>query len=260
MRSVTITNKKSILIHLVFMCVLISVIFSGCGRSPEQDDLNAEGNRVEGNDSSELREVAPALKPEIRSVMINGQAWMAENLNVDVFRNGEPVPYARNSKDWLEAGQKEQPAWCYYETQEGLDTAYGRLYNYYAFIDPRGLAPEGWELPSNEDFEKLIKAFGGKKTAGAALKSVEGWDEGSTATNESGFGAEPAGMRNFVGAFRNRGGFGYFWSTNDRPNANAWHFNLNHKSSIGKMFYSQKGNGFSVRCIRPEFSEQQKGE
>jgi len=90
-------------------------------------------------------------------VEIGQQTWMATNLNTDKFTNGDLIPEAKSEKAWIEACTKKQPAWCYFENKSKNGKIYGKLYNWYAVNDPRGLAPKGWRIPTAEDVENLVK-------------------------------------------------------------------------------------------------------
>lgn len=89
------------------------------------------------------------------SVTIGRQKWMTKNLNVDKFRNGDPIPEARTYREWVEAAEDEMPAWCYYDNDTANGEKYGKLYNWYAVSDPRGIAPEGWHVPSKAEWKML---------------------------------------------------------------------------------------------------------
>ena len=78
-----------------------------------------------------------------KTVKIGGQEWMAENLNVSKFRNGDIIPHAKSNAEWKAAGEKKQPAWCYYENDPSNGVKYGKLYNWYAVRDPRGVGTTG---------------------------------------------------------------------------------------------------------------------
>jgi aspartate kinase len=86
---------------------------------------------------------------------------MVENLNVSNFRNGEAIPEAKTNEEWIKAGNEGKPAWCYYENRSENGRIYGKLYNWYALNDPRGLAPAGWSIPENNDWRTLVKNLKG---------------------------------------------------------------------------------------------------
>jgi uncharacterized protein (TIGR02145 family) len=109
-------------------------------------------------------------------VKIGRHVWMAENLNVDKFRNGDPIPQAKTLEEWDSAREKKQPAWCYYNNEPANGMKYGKLYNWYAVNDERGLAPEGWHIPSDAEWTILTNFLGGEKVAGKKLKSTTGWE------------------------------------------------------------------------------------
>jgi len=90
-----------------------------------------------------------------KTVRIGEQVWMAENLNVSKFRNGDLIPEAKTKEEWKAAGENKQPAWCYYDNDKKNGEKYGKLYNWYAINDRRGVIPEGWHLPSDEEISTL---------------------------------------------------------------------------------------------------------
>ena len=94
-----------------------------------------------------------------KTVKIGEQVWMAENLNVSTFRNGDSIPHAITNQEWDDAGKEGRPAWCYYENNTNNGLKYGKLYNWYAVIDKRGLSPKGWHIAKKTDWEILIQYF-----------------------------------------------------------------------------------------------------
>jgi len=85
----------------------------------------------------------------MKEIQIGTQIWMEENLNLEKFRNGESIPKITTEKDWKDAGFDKKPAWCYYNFDQMNGSTYGKLYNWWAVNDSRGLAPEGWHIPSH---------------------------------------------------------------------------------------------------------------
>jgi uncharacterized protein (TIGR02145 family) len=188
-----------------------------------------------------------------KMIQIGDQVWMAENLNVDKLRNGDPIPHAQTAEEWQQAGENGQPAWCYYDNDPANGKIYGKLYNWHAINDQRGLAPEGWQISSDEDWEKLIKLLGGKEVAGGKLKATDTtyWQSPNTgATNETGFTALPGGHRNSDGSFSDVGYYGDWWSTSENDASYAWLRYLNCSSAQVIRNYLNKSYGFSVRCLK----------
>ena len=105
-----------------------------------------------------------------KTVVIGSQTWMAENLNIEKFRNGDSIPEIKNDKDWEKAINEKKPAWCYYNNDPENGSKYGKLYNWYAVNDKRGLAPEGWHIPSDDEWTGLTDYLGGRYSCGKKLK------------------------------------------------------------------------------------------
>ena len=192
---------------------------------------------------------------QLESVQIGAQTWSARNLNTAFYKNGDPIPEVTDPTEWenLTTG-----AWCYYDNDPANGDIYGKLYNWYAVTDPRGLAPEGWRIPTLADYQGLEYTLGQGVTppihAGGQLKEVgtEHWlDPNSHATDRVGFTALGAGGR-FFGDFA--GSLKYeadFWTLDEDPlyNDHAYQVYLAHYS--GSMFYYTwyKDGGMSVRLI-----------
>ena len=115
-----------------------------------------------------------------KSVQIGAQTWTTENLNVSTFRNGDPIMEAKTNEEWENAGKNKQPAWCYYENDPKNGDKYGKLYNWYAVNDPRGLAPTGWHVPTDAEWTILSDFLGGESTAGKKMKSLSGWNSNTS--------------------------------------------------------------------------------
>jgi len=108
-------------------------------------------------------------------IKIGNQTWSIKNLDVSTFCNGEIIPQAKTDEEWNRAGNDKQPAWCYYNNDLKNGAKYGKLYNWYAVSDSRGLAPTGWHIPTDEEFNELISFLGGNNQAAQKLKSNNGW-------------------------------------------------------------------------------------
>jgi uncharacterized protein (TIGR02145 family) len=183
-----------------------------------------------------------------KKVKIGSQTWMTENLDVTKFRNGETIPEAETVDEWNKAGKSKQPAWCYYENDKKNGAKYGKMYNYYAVIDPRGLAPEGWRIPNATDWKKLETKLG--KNPGEKMKSTNEWEAEGNGTNESQFNALPGGYRDYIGKFYFKGQNGYWWILSEAKAKSVSCCNLNFKYDFLIRVNAVKANGFSIRCIK----------
>src|SRR5204863_7930490 len=102
-------------------------------------------------------------------IQIGTQVWMAKNLDAAIYNNGDPIPEVKDPTQWI--GLKTG-AWCYYENNTANGTIYGKLYNFYALKDPRGLAPAGWHIPSHTGWQVVENYLGGKNIAGGKMKET----------------------------------------------------------------------------------------
>lgn len=190
-----------------------------------------------------------ASETAIEEVKIGNQIWMVQNLNVTHFRNGEIIPEAKSNKEWQIAAKKGLPAWCFYDNKSGNGETFGRIYNWFALKDPRGLAPIGWELPSEEDWT-ILQDFIGSKSA-KKLKSSFGWDDNGNGLKNSVFKVLPGGMRLDSGDFFGKGFCGSFWCSSSKyfPNQ-LWirQFSSEENEVTRSSPFDEEGH--SVRCIK----------
>lgn len=186
----------------------------------------------------------------MKTVRIGEQIWMTENLNVDKFRNGDPIPEARTDEEWVEAGKNKKPAWCYYENDPANGEKYGKLYNWYAVNDPRGLAPEGWSIPTHEEWGQLLTYLGGITVAGKKLKNKEDWDESVNSTNETCYTALAGGFRHSSGQFFGILELAFWWCGSDLDDTFARSRYLERGTFFVGSDARFKSDGLSVRCIR----------
>ena len=194
--------------------------------------------------------LSPCVTVAQDEVTIGNEVWMVENLNVDKFRNGDPIPEAKTDEEWEKACKNKQPAWCYYDNDPANGAKYGKLYNWYAVNDPRGLAPVGYHIPTDEEWTVLTDYFFGEDVAGEKMKSTSGWGESGNGTNESGFSGHPGGIRGVSGTFFLIGWNGYWWSSTELVSSIAWGRRLDYDGGSVYRDAFDKTMGFSVRCLR----------
>jgi uncharacterized protein (TIGR02145 family) len=182
-----------------------------------------------------------------KTIKISKQEWMAENLKVEHYRNGDEIPQVQDKEEWdnLTTG-----AWCYYDNKSENGTTYGKLYNWYAINDPRGFAPDGWHIPTDEEWTTLTDFLGGLDVAGTKMKTSFGWDEDFGGNNNSGFSALPGGYRMHEGYFSNKGINAIFWTSTEYNSEQSWFRNV--IGSIPDVYRPHYGKdfGLSVRCVK----------
>ena len=217
--------------------IAMSIVFTAC----EKEDTN-------GINNCNVESISDIDGNIYDVVSIGNQCFSKANLNVSKFSNGEQIPEITSNSQWATTSS---PGWCYYENNSENGLIYGKLYNAYALSDPRNIAPEGWRVPTYEDWEELFEYLGGVDIAGKHMKvSGEGnFGASNTGTNSSGFSALPGGRRvGFTGS-SNGGTFsvGGQWANFAVVNFGSFYIN------DGDDVYLSSGsanNGNSVRLIK----------
>jgi uncharacterized protein (TIGR02145 family) len=184
------------------------------------------------------------------TLQIGSQFWMVENLRSSSFVNGEPIPNVTDNTAWE---QLITGAWCHYENNTANDSIYGKLYNWYTTVDPRGLCPAGWHVPTEAEWTVLTDYLGGESVAGGKMKTTTGWGIPNTgATNESSFSGLPGGNRfSFNGSFGNVRYSGNWWSsTESSVDTYASARTLTYSSGTVDLYDFNEQYGHSVRCLR----------
>jgi len=210
-----------------------------------------------------------------QTVQIGEQVWMAENLKVTHYNDGSDIPTGYSNSEWADLDETETGAYAIYPADNdaasqatcGGDCSevYGNLYNLYA-VETGNLAPEGWHVPTDEEWMELEMALGmseseaqdwgwrgtnqGSQLAGRADLWFDSNLENNEAFGTSGFDGLPGGYRNHDGNYHNMGYFAYFWSSTENGNSSAWGRWLEcGNSGVGRYGNDKKG-GLSVRCVR----------
>ena len=184
------------------------------------------------------------------NVRIGKQTWMAQNLKTKKYNDGKEILQVSDESKWADLSS---PAMCWYKNEEeSFDPTYGALYNWYV-VSTGKLCPEGWHVPSDEEWTELSTFLGGEEIAGGKLKEsgITYWVEPNTgATNEDGFTAFPGGFRYYDGKFFDFGFSCYFWTSTEYSGARAYFRFLYYNEIILYRFNNNKRNGFSIRCIK----------
>ena len=207
-------------------------------------------------------------------VAIGDQCWFAENLRTEHYANGDAIPANLTDNEW---NLTTSGAVAVYGEDAGCDgyspdgnacdpswslNEYGRLYNWYAVDDERGLCPSGWHVPTDGEWMTLemelgMSASDANSTSwrgtyqGTQMKTTYGWNGGGNGTNSSGFSGLPGGYRNTNGAFYYAGSSGRWWSSSPSGSYALSRGLYYAYSSVLRNLHLPR-NGFSVRCLRDE--------
>ena len=206
--------------------------------------------KTDGHSVRLIKDVSPASCCELPDVIIGSQTWTACNLNVDTYRNGDPIPQATNPSEWTDL---TTGAWCYYDFDPANECIYGKQYNWYAVNDPRGLAPVGYHVPNEAEWDLLGTNLGGTSIAGAELKQTGTtlWNAPNTgATNSTGWTGLPSGYILYFGTFDQLGQYGTFWSSEAYSGAEAWRRFLSYDNILLQQNGARKDSGMAVRLIK----------
>jgi uncharacterized protein (TIGR02145 family) len=185
-----------------------------------------------------------------QDVKIGTQVWMSKNLDISIYRNGDSIPQARNKEQWTYAAENELPAWCYHEFDEENAKIYGKIYNFFAISDPRKLAPIGYHVPSDMEWEVLVEFLGGENTAGKKLKSKSGWRKKGNGDNSSGFNGLPNGYCSLNADFMDIGQSGNWWSRTPTSNSYATAISIYYTHNKVLLENTAKFWGLAVRCLK----------
>lgn len=242
-------DKVTIVISTLFIA---SIVVASCGGNSQEEEKQEE-KRPEVEITFDVQ-----FSEDSTEITIGNQTWMTKNLNTRTFRNGDSIPIAKSAADWEKAEWRSEPLCGYYNNNQKNEEKYGLLYNWYAAVDERGLAPDGWQVPDDSAWVQLENFFNNKEVAGHYLKSTtDDWIEDGKGNNASGFNALPSGCFSVVAEkYLEIGEKTCWWSTKSGSTAPlaqdlaAWVWSVNYYSNkFGRGDYYM-GNGFSVRCIK----------
>jgi uncharacterized protein (TIGR02145 family) len=243
---------KNYLLRLVLFVTVVHLLTSfGCSKNdatpPPPPDTGTVTD-VEGN--------------TYKTIKIGTQVWMAENLKVTKFRNGDNISLVSDRNVWYNLTPLKSPAYCHSNNDLNTATVYGRLYNWYAVKDSRGLAPAGWHVPSLDEYLTLMSFLGGKPVAGGKMKEAgtAHWLDPNQADNSSGFTALFVETRTSDGNFWGeivslRENNAYWWTStvipdNINPDLRAYWMHLYNKAATGYTNGGFQNHGLSVRCVK----------
>lgn len=219
----------SLLTTVLFVATLLS-----CKKTPEPTPDPVSVTDIDGN-------VYPVAK-------ICGQFWMTENLKTTKYNDGTIIPTSLSNTAWEAT---TTGAYGIYNDASASNTTYGKLYNWYAANSTK-LAPVGWHVATEAEWQALVTCLGGTTVAGGKMKATSVlWQAPNTgASNSSGFNALPSGFKGSSGSYGSLGAVAYFWGSNQRSTAQGEYLVLNNDFASVAFNGANKTFGYSVRCIK----------
>jgi uncharacterized protein (TIGR02145 family) len=248
-------------LNIIDIVILVDIIFHpeyfGC---TDPNALNYNPVALYDDESCDYTNSVIDLDGNVYyTVVIGEQEWITENLKVTHYNDGTSIPTGYSDSEWSNLSTGAYAVYPWDDDDASLATCngdcteeFGNLYNWFAVNDDRNICPEGWHVPTNEEWTDLTDYLGESSIAGGPLKEegYEHWISPNTgATNETGFTGLPGGDRNFVGGYGSLGYSGFFWSSTAGNNTNAWARSLHYNHSQVYLFYDGKRYGRTVRCI-----------
>ena len=190
--------------------------------------------------------VLDTIGNQYTTITINGKEWFKENLKTTKYATGDSIINEQGNASWnnLSTG-----AWANYDNNVANDAIYGKLYNWYAVSDVRGLCPTGWRVASDLDWTSLTALYGTDAAAGNELKSTTSWTTPNSNSNTSGFGAVPGGGRG-GGLFGDITNKGFWWTSTLFDSSNSYARRLEYNLDTVARYYESNKSGFSVRCVK----------
>jgi uncharacterized protein (TIGR02145 family) len=242
--------------HLIILYSILGftlIIFNSCEEKKNNLlDLNTIPNQnpaIIFNSNLNYGELTDIDGNSYKTITIGNQTWMAENLKVTKYRNGDVIPNITDANQW---GGLTTGAYCDFNNVPSNCIVYGKLYNGYVIIDNRNIAPLGWHVPTDAEWETLTTFLGGLCFAGGKLKETgtDHWiSPNIEASNESGFTAIPNKLRSYNGFFFSDGEMGVWWSSTLNFSTLQGRSLSNNNPCIGYSDLS-KVYGHSIRCIK----------
>lgn len=179
-------------------------------------------------------------------ILIGMRKWMSKNLERKYFRNGDTIYHAKNESEWAQAGKVRKSAWCYYNFDSTNGSKYGILYNFYAVNDKRGLAPKGYQIPTDNEWDQLSASLGGDHKAGSNMKG-----NSMAGVNKNKFNAVFGGCI-INSKFKYIEERTFWWTSTYASTTKAFNREVSNNSAMLSKSSSDLDLGFSVRCIRSE--------
>ncbi|MFN6078313.1 MAG: FISUMP domain-containing protein [Bacteroidota bacterium] len=190
--------------------------------------------------------VLDTIGNQYTTITINGKEWFKENLKTTKYANGDSIENVPTAGDW---GLRTSGAWAYYNNDVNNDSSLGKLYNWYAVTDVKGLCPTGWHVATDADWTSLTANYGTDANAGNELKATTLWTAPNSNTNSSNFGALPGGGRGGLN-FGDLNNKGFWWTSTLFDASNSYARRLEYNTDTVIRYTESNKYGFSVRCVK----------
>jgi uncharacterized protein (TIGR02145 family) len=244
-------NKGKCWLYTLLLIGMVIVLAFGCKK--DSNEGSAIGNTTAVfNPNLTYGTMTDQDDNVCKTIQIGTQVWMAENLKVTKYRNGELIGTTDPATLSIANEMSPKYQWPCLNDESNVAT-YGRLYTWDAVNDSRNLAPEGWHVARYDEWITLRDMLGGESIAGGKLKETgtTHWSSPNTgATNESGFTALPGGLRDPGGFFYTTNQPGNWWTSTESVSPKVWHAYTDGVAGYLLLLGSNKSVGYAVRCVR----------
>lgn len=190
------------------------------------------------------------VNPIPSEVLIGTRIWQTNNLNVTFFRNGDTIPEAKNNYEWNVYAKNGKPCWSNYNYDRKVNSSHGKLYNWHAVNDPRGLAPEGYHIASAGEWWELISISGGELLGASKLRDKSSWGSKTNGDNSTKFTALPSGFCDELGEATGMGISSWWWSSSEDNSFRGCAFSMYNYTEQVYAWIWPKSWGFYVRCVK----------
>ena len=221
------------------LAAILPFAIMSCGPGAQKNDSNTPKN-----------DQSAASTVQISSVKIGTQEWQNKNLDVVTFRNGDTIPEVKSTEDWVTAGKAGKPAWCYYNNDPAYGQKFGKLYNWFAVKDARGLAPAGWHVPTADEWKTMTDFLSSTNEAGHKLKSKDGWKDNGNGNDSSGFTGLPAACRYNDGVFYTKEQITDWWTSTEGDSTNTAAYRGVGSARRVALAMGSKSYGLYVRLVK----------
>jgi uncharacterized protein (TIGR02145 family) len=172
-------------------------------------------------------------------IRIGNQVWLTEDLKAVHFSNGDPIPLVKDAVQW---DRLSSAAYCIMNNEP--PNSHGMLYNWFTASDSRNVCPEGWHVPSDEEWAQLTTVLLGENGRRGVLPE-------SASLNQKIFWLLPVGVRGYDGEFFGLGyGGGGWWTSTASTSNTAFYRDISYNTAGWQRMDGSKNYGYHIRCVK----------